>query len=211
MMNHLSSQTTQVTEKGLLHNGFVSVGFWERPIQETLVEQVVWKKGLNVLEIGYGLGMAANAIQKLRHPAQHIIFEADQIVADRSQKEMAWSDHVLVVQRWQTPGDYLGAMLFDALVFDSDPEIPADLRWEVDDIFEWIKPPLMLLRRHLAKTARFGFIDFSNRISRHDPFIELANHLGATIHEKKCSAIPYSGCQYSETGDSTVVTLRWDF
>jgi|GEM_PF-4422124 len=210
-MDYFSAKITQVTEKGLLRNGFISVGYWERPIQETLVEEVVWRKGLNVLEIGYGLGMAASAIRRSKSPAKHIIFEADPIVANRVQNEIAGADLALVVQRWQSADDYLGAILFDALVFDSDPEIPADLQWEVDDIFEWIKPPLVFLRRYLAKTARLGFIDFSNRISRHDPFIELANHLGATIHEKKCSAIPYPDCLYSETGDSTVVTLRWGF
>eukprot|EP01052_Picozoa_sp_SAG31_P013080 SAG31_NODE_779_length_12158_cov_8.740194_5_plen_393_part_00 len=96
---------------------------WERPYMEACIrglqldrpplssEGSVGRSRARVLEIGFGLGFSANAIQTIHRPAQHVIVELHPVVAHRARK---WASSQLPAgcvtiaegswQEWLRPG-----------------------------------------------------------------------------------------------------------
>ena len=87
---------------------------WEKPYMEACID-ALQPKG-DVLEIGFGLGYSATAIQK-HHPISHTIIECDPIVATRAHEWAAKYSHIILKQdMWQNVLPALG--IFDTIFFD---------------------------------------------------------------------------------------------
>ena len=93
---------------------------WQRPLMEAMAE-VACETGGDVLEIGFGRGIAATCIQELG-VRSHTIIECNEAVAARFEKwRLQYSDQELRLVRgmWQDTIDTLG--LFDAVFFHTYP------------------------------------------------------------------------------------------
>lgn len=99
----------------LLKEGSLQVMMeWERPYMEACIEKLQ-PKG-DVLEIGFGLGYSAAAIQK-HHPRSHTIIECDPGVIQKAQEWAKQFSHVKIVSgMWQDVLHTLGT--FDSIFFD---------------------------------------------------------------------------------------------
>lgn len=99
----------------LLKDGKLQVMMeWEKPYMEACVT-ALQPKG-DVLEIGFGLGYSATAIQKFQ-PASHTIIECDPLVAKRAREWGAQYKNVYVEETmWQNALPTLG--VFDTIFFD---------------------------------------------------------------------------------------------
>lgn len=99
----------------LLKEGSLQVMMeWEKPYMEACIA-ALQPKG-DVLEIGFGLGYSATAIQSY-HPASHTIIECDPTVVQKAKEWAKNYPHVRIVQdMWQNVLPTLG--VFDAIFFD---------------------------------------------------------------------------------------------
>lgn len=100
---------------------------WEKPYMEACVDSIE-PKG-DVLEIGFGLGYAANRIQKHK-PKSHIIIEPNPEIAENARK---WAEKQkgakieIIEGNWQEALNKLNA--FDAIFFDDYALIePSDVK-----------------------------------------------------------------------------------
>ncbi len=89
---------------------------WERPLMEAEVD-MLQPKG-HVLELGFGLGMSADAIQKY-NPKSHTIIEEDDTAFNRAKKWAKNKKNVNIVKgRWQDVLHKLPRKIYDETFFD---------------------------------------------------------------------------------------------
>jgi hypothetical protein len=90
---------------------------WEKPYMQACIDAL--RPCGHVLEIGFGLGYSAEAIQRYK-PVSHTIVECDAEVAERARAFAAEHPGVVVVENtWQQALDQLG--VFDCVFFDDYP------------------------------------------------------------------------------------------
>ena len=90
---------------------------WEKPYMEACIDKLQ-PKG-DVLEIGFGMGYSATAIQKYK-PKSHTIIEMDPIVIKKLKKWAKNYDNIIIVEgTWQEKLHTLGT--FDEVFFDDFP------------------------------------------------------------------------------------------
>jgi len=90
---------------------------WEEPLMCCMAELAAGRRG-DVLEIGFGMGICATAIQKKR-PRSHTIVEAHPQIVVRAEKWRKVNDQdgvTLLAGRWQDVMDQLGT--YDGIAFD---------------------------------------------------------------------------------------------
>lgn len=107
----------------LLKDGNLQVMMeWERPYMDACIE-TLHPKG-DVLEIGFGLGYSATAIQKFK-PKSHTIIECDPVVIEKAQEWAKKHPNVKIVQgMWQDVLQQLGK--FDSIFFDDYSPLSTD-------------------------------------------------------------------------------------
>ncbi|KAG9440221.1 hypothetical protein H6P81_020386 [Aristolochia fimbriata] len=100
---------------------------WEKPLMESHARAICNKKGGNVLNIGFGMGLVDAAIQRY-NPSMHTIVEAHPQVYDRMIRS-GWGekDNVKIIfGRWQ---DVLSELeSYDGIFFDTYGEYYEDMR-----------------------------------------------------------------------------------
>lgn len=130
----LWSAGARTAQGGLLLDGQQVMQTWQEPLMEALAGAVAGAHG-DVLEIGFGLGLAAGHIQR-RGVRSHVIIEANDSVADAARVwARAQPERVIRVihARWEDAVDELG--VFDGILFDTYPMSEAEfLRHVVGDV-----------------------------------------------------------------------------
>lgn len=90
---------------------------WEKPYMEACIEAL--QPVGHVLEIGFGCGYSASAIQKFS-PKSHTIIEYHPVVASKAREWAQDLKHVTIIEdTWQNALDKLG--VFDQIFFDDYP------------------------------------------------------------------------------------------
>jgi hypothetical protein len=89
---------------------------WERPLMDAEVD-MLQPKG-HVLELGFGLGMSADAIQKYK-PKSHTIIELEDDVFERAKLWASNKNNInLIKGRWQDVMHKLHRQVYDETFFD---------------------------------------------------------------------------------------------
>ena len=89
---------------------------WERPLMEAEVD-ALQPKG-HVLELGFGLGMSATAIQRY-NPKSHTIIEVDDTAFERAKEWAKDKTNVNIVKgKWQDVMHKLPRQIYDETFFD---------------------------------------------------------------------------------------------
>jgi hypothetical protein len=155
--------------KLLYVEGRVSVSSWENEIQTLLATHTV-SRGDNVLEIGYGLGLANKTIAEII-PCLHMLIEKEVglVGIDRCD--------VLINSKWQDIAPFLCSGLFDSIVFDADFEESREYVGSLRDSIEYIFPFLPFSKRLLKNGGKIGFLDFSCELFDAVEFNELLKEL----------------------------------
>lgn len=194
-------------DESLILSGHVSVGAWEESCQKALVEITVPAPGLKVLEIGYGLGMASRALSGARFPALHVIVERDAGIAGDALRSGAIGSATLLVSDWVTAAHTLRQGTFDAIVFDADPEVAADISWKVADVCRWALPAMRGLSPLLKPGGRMGFLDFTSELRSNNEFVEAMLRSGLTLEHYQVPIWPPPSCRYARPGNASIMVI----
>jgi hypothetical protein len=135
---------------------------WERPYMEACIETL--KPKGDVLEIGFGLGYSANAIQKHK-PKSHTIIESDpQVIAKAKEWAKSHPNTKILTGRWQELLPEIG--FFDTIFFDDYmPLNPAEAKQVEQETQESTKmlQKIDSLKAQLSKALqRFEGVKFSD-------------------------------------------------
>lgn len=101
---------------------------WETPIMEKTAKILCPKEGLSVLNVGFGLGLMDEALQKYK-PAHHTIVEAHPDVY-KHMLELGWDKRPgvrILFGRWQDVLEQMKDRLYDGIYFDTFGEYYDDL------------------------------------------------------------------------------------
>lgn len=135
---------------------------WEKPYMEACIEML--KPSGDVLEIGFGLGYSATAIQK-HQPKSHTIIECDPTVIEEAKKWAKKHKNVKILEgRWQ---DLLPKLeQFDAIFFDDYSPLSqgdvATLKKNVEQ-YQQLSDETDALREAIGETLKqFRNIKFSD-------------------------------------------------
>jgi len=107
-------------------NNGVMMG-WEKPLMDRHAEIICTRKGLDILNVGFGLGLIDTAFQKYK-PRSHTIIEAHPDVY-KFMMDQDWNNKPgvkIIYGRWQDVIDQLDT--YDGIFFDTFGEYYEDLR-----------------------------------------------------------------------------------
>lgn len=160
MKSNLQESSAKVVGGSLIIEGQQVMQDWQVELMKAVVEAID-PAGKNVLEIGYGLGIASEFIQKLK-PTKHTIIECNSDVFKTMQNWAGTKDTdiALVEARWQDTLPDLGeyeVILFDPYPFD---ETEFQSYWYDDGNFDAHFFPYAT--KHLVDGGTFSY--FSNEI-----------------------------------------------
>lgn len=183
----------------LLIGEFQVIQRWEEPYMAKLAS-IVTRNGGKVLEVGFGMGISSDYIQKSNKVLSHIILECHPNVtqfACRKLKKQIASGKVTVINGfWQDVVPNLKDNNFDGILFDS---IEIDKEPHFFNSFPFFKEAY----RHLKKGGVFTyFSDESKEISKKH-LEELKKAGFSKITYEICKVNPPKDCRYWK--DSTIV------
>jgi len=168
-MNDYQYTKDEYNKNLLLNNdtGYQVMMEWEKEYMKDLIEKL--NPFGDVLEIGFGLGISANFIQKYNIKS-HTIIECNPVVLKKLKKWAKKQKHkvIIVEDRWQDVLSSLG--YFDTIFFDDTPETnglegdPFDTR--VYDFFHGIS------NNNVKKGTRFNWFMCNDIYWLVNPFIK---------------------------------------
>ena len=123
--------------------------YWEKPYMEALVDKL--KPFGDVLEVGFGLGYSADAIQKYEITS-HTIIECDSTVLERTREWAKKQKHkvVIIEGTWEDQVPLLDQR-FDSIFFD---DFPLYFNSKTSDPRSY-KFCNLLMEKNINKNARF--------------------------------------------------------
>ena len=178
---------------------------WEKDYMEELAKVACLNKGA-VLEVGYGLGLSADAIQK-RQIASHYIIECHPDVMARciqDQHKMISENKLhLLGGFWQDITPLFNDNIFDGILFDTYPlteeEIHSNHFWFFKEAYRLLKPDGILTyysdeaktysEKHMAKLLAAGF-------------------KSTNINKNICAVNPPANCEYWQDKTLLVPIIR---
>lgn len=190
--------------------GFQVMQSWEAPLMQEMAAAVTEPQG-NILEVGFGLGICADYVQR-RSPAKHVIVEANRDVAAlvraRYAKEIQQGSVILIEDFWENAvaGGAIprltGIPAFDGVIFDTYPLSPEELRRNHFPFF-------LHAERLLASRGRFTyFSDEQDSMGQiHQKLLSDAFG-GATVSWRSVPVHPPSNCEYWSSTSILLVVIE---
>ncbi|CAG8690832.1 4996_t:CDS:2, partial [Cetraspora pellucida] len=178
------SQPLKYSEDGTklldYENNGVMMG-WEMPLMEKHAEIICTREDLDILNVGFGLGLVDTAIQKYK-PRTHTIIEAHPDVY-KHMLDKGWDKKPgvkVIFGRWQDSLDQLE--VYDGIFFDTFGELYEDFREFNNELPNFLKPE--------------GIYSFFNGLGAtnpffHDVYCRIAEmHLASVGFQTKFIEIP---------------------
>jgi hypothetical protein len=188
-MNNYQYTKDEYNKDLLLNNdtGYQVMMEWEKEYMKDLIEKL--NPFGDVLEIGFGLGISANFIQKYNIKS-HTIIECNPVVLKELKKWAKKQKHkvIIVEGRWQDVLSSLG--YFDTIFFDDTPETnslegdPFDTR--VYDFFHSIS------NNNVRKGTRFNWFMCNDIYWLVNPFIKWDVDMKKYIVPDNCNYVKNS-------------------
>jgi guanidinoacetate N-methyltransferase len=164
---------------------------WERPYMERLAA-IAASKGGTVLEVGYGMGIAASALQA-HNIDSHVVIEchpdviARCVVAHRS--ALAVGSMHLMTGYWQDVTPLLAAASIDGILFDTYPisteELGVTQMFFFEEAYRLLKPG-GVLTYFSSEPTTLGALHFER--------LEQAGFERRNIHFEVCPVTPSDDC-----------------
>lgn len=151
-----SAEPAVYEDAGLQIAGQQVMQAWETPLMVAMAEAIT-RKGGSILEIGFGMGISATAIQAAG-AARHVIVEANSQVGQAFER---WRDQhargavEMVFGRWQDVEASLGT--FDGIFFDTYPLNETEWHQHVRGDATYAEHFFAAAARHLASDGVFTY------------------------------------------------------
>ncbi len=159
---------------------------WEKPYMKKLAS-IASSKGGNVLEVGFGMGISADFIQKSKKIKTHTIIECHpsmiKNLKKRYSKEIGSGRILLKEGFWENVTNQIPAKSFDGILFDS---CPLDKEVEFFQFFPFFKEafrllkdtgiftyfsdePLKISKKHMSQLHKAGFKNIKFQVCNISP------------------------------------------
>lgn len=180
--------------KELNIKGFQVMQRWEDNYMKALATTAA-SKGGDVLEIGFGLGMAASYIEKSKKIKTHTVIECHPGVIKQAQrmfaKQIKDGRMILIQGFWEDVCKELKSESFDGILFDSSP---LDKETHFFQFFPFFKEGYRLLKKGGIFTY---FSDEAKGFSKeHMRVLKQAGFKEENMGYKICNIRPPKSCRY---------------
>lgn len=183
-----------VEAKQILRGSAISVHLWERDLQASLVKFLV-QPGDRVLELGLGLAMAYEEIDKLR-PKSHTVVElAEEVIKHHLDLGKKFPD--LIRGDWRDVIETFDDASLDSVYYDSDPQNLAEFDGKLEASWQFVEDAIQQCHRVLRPGGRLGFLDFSCMISIDARKKRNIISQGFSIDRQEISINPPRDCSYA--------------
>ncbi|MCD4741598.1 MAG: hypothetical protein K8R67_03805 [Desulfobacteraceae bacterium] len=156
-------------ENGALWIGdSLQVSEWEKPFQKKLAQICLNKKEGNILEIGYGLGMASNILAASNIIKSYSLIEAHpQIFSTALNTIGEVANFTGYYSFWEVVVTKMSPKCFDSILFDAYLPLfdnKADSEYKSSTIKKYLLESLPHFSRILSKEGILVFVDVTNDI-----------------------------------------------
>ena len=194
-------------KNGLLIGDFSVVEYWELPIQKKLADLVCMSGG-NILEIGFGLGLASKQVRQNTTVNSHWILESHpKVFEDAEILYGTNSDVKLINDFWENQVENLKDDFFSGVIFDCYP-IQGFGGRNVSEVMLDLVIDFSMKGAHLLNgNGVLGFIDLSKEIHKSDTFFSSIEmwYKSFSIHYIDCE-VPQE-CSYANSHGANIVCL----
>lgn len=182
----------KITKHQLLIKNFQVMQDWEKDYMKELA-QVVTQNGGDILEVGFGLGISANFIQKSNKIKSHVIIECHpdviNFITKKLKEKIALGKVILINGFWEDVVPKLKDNSFDGILFDTSP-IEKEVHFF--HFFPFFKEAYRLLKKGGVFTY---FSDEAKKLS--PPHLRALKSAGfKKISYKICEVNPPKNCRY---------------
>lgn len=207
MSSELTEQREQHDDVELVIDGQQVMQAWEHPYMAKLAEIAGEARG-DVLEIGFGMGISASAIQD-REVRSHTIIECHPDVQRRfAEWRAGYGDRAieLIEGKWQDRLDGLGR--FDAVLFDAYPLNEREWTEHYVNDVTYARHFFEAAARHLRKDGVFTYysneVDSMGRAHQRALFDWFEEITVSVVHGLE----PPEDCHYWQTSSFLVISAR---
>jgi len=182
-----------LTDSELLIGGRQVMQSWERPIMVTMAAAIA---DGDVLEVGFGMGISANAI--IRHGCKsYTVIESHPVIAENARR---WGARqtvpVTVVEGFWQDIAPLVADRFDGILYDTFP---------VGDDYTDHGPAFVAMARLLRPGGRFTYYTGQPETVLANDLKTLLNEFASVEISRVKNLTPHDGCDYFHGQQMTVV------
>lgn len=167
---------------------------WELPLMRRMANIAAARRG-DILEIGFGMGLSARAVQQLR-PRSHTIVEAHPEIAECLRAWSAGKSSVKVIEApWQQIVGNLAT--YDGIIFD---------------VFGGSEQRLSFFRRlsELLRPNGFATLWLGDDVDLPSELKNVLHEQGFTYGVSKVSAIPDARCTYSRKNEFIIPAIYYE-
>jgi guanidinoacetate N-methyltransferase len=176
---------------------------WELPYMQRLAD-IAASRGGTVLEVGYGMGISASALQA-RKIDSHVVVECHPDVITRCvaahRSALASGSMHLMTGYWQDVTPMLAAGSFDGILFDTYPVNPLEGITHLfffEEAYRLLKPG-GVLTYFSSEPTTLRPLDFEK--------LEQAGFQRSNIHLEACAVNPPADCTYWREPSIVVPTV----
>jgi guanidinoacetate N-methyltransferase len=200
------SLSAQYDEVGLFIGDYSVVEHWEQPVQEALARSICHSSSARILEIGYGLGLAAKIVTSFT-PTEHTIVEAHPDVVCRALTEMPPSTHI-ISGLWEQIVPSLNSDYFDGIIYDAYPMTGNPFDGSSQSTFSHVRPFLSEGARLLQKGGLLGFLDYSCAVTLLEDFNFAVGDLFSEFFVKKIEVEVPNNCSFARGNCGHILILK---
>jgi hypothetical protein len=204
--NEWLSSSAQYDEVGLSIAGHSVVEQWEKPVQEALAASICRSRAARILEIGYGLGFAANVVASFTR-REHIVVEAHPDIVCRALTEMPTST-LIVSGLWEQIVPALNSDYFDGIIYDAYPMTAAPFDGSSQSTFDHVRPFLAESARLLRRGGLLGFLDYSCAVTQLEEFVSTVGGLFSEFFVKKIAIEVPNSCSFARGKCAHILILK---
>lgn len=201
---HWKDGEVRLTGEGLWIENHQVMQYWERPLMHALAALVTRVPGACVLEVGFGLGLSAQAIVEAGC-SDYTVIEAHPFVAQRARE---WASRQSITARvieglWQDSLEGLGR--FDGILFDTYPTNSLEYG---EEQYEFVRPFMDVVPTLMHKQAVVAYYTDETRDFRPahlHMILARFNMVELSIVENLC---PPPECDYWQDDHMVIASLR---
>ncbi|MEQ8817066.1 MAG: hypothetical protein RLO51_00680 [Thalassobaculum sp.] len=209
-MRDFANATVQHTFSSLRIGESTQIESWETPAQLSMVGEALVSNPANILELGYGAGIASEDILRRNSYDSYVCIEVHPLIAAIASNALSRDSSAVIINgAWQLVVPALRHQYFDAIINDAYlpfTDIAADRLYDPVDLSKYIMNSARALHDIISPGGKLVQLDVTGRVNINEAEL-IESGFSNVKYVPVSSSIPVS-CKYAQGEFVNVVVLR---